>query len=382
LKNLTDREREESLLNDLEALYEVEVPNLPVPAVTSAPAASHSMRWRPVALAAAGLAGLALFLGAASPFGGSPTTVNAETILQKTAGVAANKALALPETSYHMVSKHEVFKDGALQATVMDSVNEVWYRDPEHQRSESRDGSGNVMFGTVQSGSDIWMYSTQDGETRAVHGNVDTLGFRTGVPANFGGADSLSDLLTLYSGGGCSSAKLAGEEKVAGRDTYVIEVKPTWETCPFKVVEERDGRVTVKGEAKLVEANSPNTGTAPAPQAQFVMIGGGKSDTTTKMWVDAETFINLRTETYEGGKLLFRHEVTEFATGIDIPDPVFRYTPPAGVEVVEATTPQQMKGVLSGEFGIVTFESGHGAGIGAGGEPAKVESFQIGRAAP
>jgi hypothetical protein len=107
------------------------------------------------------------------------------------------------------------------------------------------------------------------------------------------------------------------------------------------------------------------------------MIGGGKADSTTRMWVDAGTFINLKTETYGSGKLLFRYEVTEFETGIDIPDSVFTYTPPAGVEVVEATTPQQMKGVLSGESGIVTIEGGHGVGVGAGGEPVKVESFQV-----
>ena len=199
----------------------------------------------------------------------------------------------------------------------------------------------------MQSGSDIWMYSSQDGKTRAVHGNVDTLGFRTGVPANFGGADSLSELLSLYSGGGCSSAKLVGEEEVAGRDTYVIEVKPTWETCPFKVSEDANGRVTVKGEAKSVRrwvaVSSEDSAVRPGAEHQQVVGGRARADTTTKMWVDAETFINLQTESYSGGKLLFRYEVTEFETGIDIPDSVFAYDAAGGVEVIEATTPPEMK---------------------------------------
>lgn len=376
MNNPTNPDRDEALLNDLEALHNVSVPDLRMPAVPIPPDRQRRMHWRPAALTAAAIAGLALFAGGFSPFGGSPTEVSAETILQKTAGVAASNVLAAGNTSYHMVSRTESFWGDANRAGV-DSETEVWYRDAEHQRSENRNLDGDVHFGTVQSGSDIWMYSTVDGETRAVHGNVDNLGFRAGIPGDFG-ADSLADLLSLYSGGGCSSAKLAGEEEVAGRDTYVIEVRPTWETCPFKVVEENNGRLTVKGEVKTMSAGTPVSGEMQANGAQFVVAGGGKSNTSTRMWVDSETFINLRTETYAGDELLFRHEVTEFETGIDIPDAVFAYTPPAGVQVVEATNPQEMKGVLSRGIGIISIEGGGQAGS----EPVKIEAFEFAPAAP
>jgi hypothetical protein len=70
-----------------------------------------------------------------------------------------------------------------------------------------------------------------------------------------------------------------------------------------------------------------------------------------KFWVDAETFVTLKTESYADGELVFRYEVTELETGVDIPDSVFEYDPPAGVQVVEAATPQEMKGALSALYG-------------------------------
>ena len=370
MKNPINRSTDETLLTDLEALHNVHVPELRMPTVpANITPRRHLVPWRPAALAAAAIAGLALFAGGFSPFGGSPSEVNAETILQKTAGVANSNALA-STTSYHMVSRNESFWEGA-SFSVSDSENEVWYRDAEHQRSESRELDGRrAVQGTSQSGNDLWMYATVDGKTRAVHGDIDLLGFRTTNRNEFG-ADNLSELLALYSGGGCSSAKLVDEEEVADRDTYVIEVTPTLETCPFKVSSEFAQSGTVEGSAKApdakmesvtianAEVKSPNgtpantTGAAGDPavnKGSAAIVRSGKADVTTKMWVDAETFIMLKTESYSGGELLFRYEVTEFETGIDIPDSVFEYAPSAGVEVIEATSPADMKMALSDLF--------------------------------
>jgi hypothetical protein len=367
LNKQTNDDRDETLYTDLEALYDAPVPGLAMPAVAASTAAHRPIRWRPAALAAAAIAGLALFLGAASSFGGSPSEVSAETILQKTAGVAKNNVLASALTSYHMVSRHETFADGGA---TFDSVTEVWYGDAEHQRTETR-GLGSrsdEVSGNIQSGDDIWMYATVDGKTAAVHGNIDTLGFRTGVPVEFS-ANSLQELLELYSGGGCSSAKLVDEEQVAGRDAYVIEVTPTWDTCPMKVVREGDSAVAVETRVKVPEAKAGesgtvemtegsasgagvvNSGTVQGRKPDTAVIIGSKADMATKIWVDAETFVTLKTESYADGELVFRYEVTELETGVDIPDSVFEYDPPAGVQVVEAATPQEMKGALSALYG-------------------------------
>jgi hypothetical protein len=320
------------------------------------------MRWRPAALTAAALAGLAIFAGGLSPFGGGPEDVSAETILQKTAGVANSNALVSGATSYHLVSRNQSFWSGAERSTV-DTENEVWYLDSEHQRSESRElGKSNVLHGTSQSDNDLWMYATVDGKTRAVHGLVDVLGFRPGGVNEFG-ADNLSELLALYSGGGCSSATLVDEAEVAGRETYVIEVKPTWETCPFKVSGEDPTAISTGGPTKTsgvkVEAvivnnaemkpvNATAAGEPGSNKASLVVAG--KGNMSTKMWVDTETFITLKTEAYSGSGLVFRYEVTEFETGIDIPASVFEYDPPAGVSVIEASTPMEMKMALSELF--------------------------------
>ena len=126
MKNPTNQSNEQTLLNDLEALHNVAVPDLRMPAVP-APIASRrpTMRWRPAALTAAALAGLAIFAGGLSPFGGGPEDVSAETILQKTAGVANSNALVSGATSYHLVSRNQSFWSGAERSTV-DTGNEVW----------------------------------------------------------------------------------------------------------------------------------------------------------------------------------------------------------------------------------------------------------------
>jgi len=363
LKNPTNQSNEETLLNDLEALHNMAVPDLRMPDVPASVTPRRAvLRWRPAALAAATIAGLALFAGGLSPFGGGPEDVNAETILQKTAGVANSNALVSGATSYHMVSRNESFWGGSERST-LDTENEVWYRDAEHQRSESRElGKNDVLHGTSQSGNDLWMYASVDGRTKAVHGNVDVLGFRTGAVNEFG-ADNLSELLALYSGGGCALATLVDEEQVAGRDTYVIEVKPTWDTCPFKVSGEDPTANSTEGPAKTsgvkVEAvivtnaevkpvNATAAGEPGSNKASLVVAA--KDNMTTKMWVDTETFITLKTESYSGRGLVFRYEVTEFGTGIDIPDSVFEYDPPAGVEVIEARSPVDMKMALSDLF--------------------------------
>ena len=75
------------------------------------------------------MAGLALFAGGLSPFGGSPTAVSAETILAEDGRRRQQQRPGVPApTSYHMVSRQRELLGGAERA-VVDTENEVWYRD-------------------------------------------------------------------------------------------------------------------------------------------------------------------------------------------------------------------------------------------------------------
>jgi hypothetical protein len=353
-------------------------------------------RWRPVLIGATAAAGLALFLGGTSFLGGSTPEVSAQEVFQRTHAIAASNSLAASAQPFHMVSKTETYGPPGMEFAGADNVTETWYQDAKHQRTETRDEDGKLLFGQVQNGDDLWFYSSvagpqmavandpepdalEPGEVKAVHSSFAGMGFSTFGPADLG-VNSLAGLLEAYSGS-CASAQSVGEETVAGRSAYVIEVTQTPETCDLKPVITQDGNLTtikvdagsgtgvgavagvMVGSASVKDGEPGNA----AQDVQFQVV-----ETTTRMWVDKETFITLKTETQAEDGPLFRYEVIQLDLSPDFDASVFDYEPPEGVEVVEASSPEDIKLVLSG--GVAGTVSGGGI------EPAEpIEADSSGR---
>jgi hypothetical protein len=263
-----------------------------------------------------------------------------------------------------------------MEFATANNVTETWYQDAEHQRTETRDEDGALLFGQVQNGDDLWFYSSvagpqvtverspepgvvEPGEVRAVHSSFAGLGIAAFGPGDLG-VNSLAGLLEMYSGS-CASAQSIGEETVAGRSAYVIEVTQTPETCDLKPVITQDGNLTTikveggPGAGAFGAVTGATVGSANVkdgepgegmPEVEFQIL-----ETTTRMWVDEETFITLKTETQSEGGPLFRYEVTGFELDPDFDASVFDYEAPAGVEVIEAEGPSDIKLILSSGAG-------------------------------
>jgi outer membrane lipoprotein-sorting protein len=353
------------LSDDLQGVF-----HLPVPSVNFDPSAVRSTReasavrrrWRPALIAASAAAGLALFLVGPSLMGGSTQNVSAQEVLARTQGVAATNSLAENTQSYHMVATSEMFAPIGADSAAQDSTVETWYQDPQHQRSETYDADGRLVFGSAQYGDDLWFYSAtddvsagDDGSLRVVRTSNSAMGFTTLGPQDFG-ATSLSSLLDSYSNH-CATADKVGEETVAGRPTYVIEIKQTPETCDLKPVATQDGDKT----SVRMGGDESGAGMAPLTVSGEAKDGEKPSfqivETTTRIWVDQETFITLKSETDSDTGPMFRYEVTDFDLNPDFDPSAFNYEAPEGIDVVKVDAPQDVKMVLSGG------ESGTGIGV-------------------
>jgi outer membrane lipoprotein-sorting protein len=368
----------QKLRDDLETVYRLPVPLMhfdPVATPARASFMPEKRRWRPALVGAAAAAGLLLFLAGPSLFGGSPAEVSAQEVFQRTQAVAATNSPVASAQSYHMVATSELYGPPGMQTAGTNSTTETWYQDAGHQRSESYDESGRLVFGQSQDGDDLWFYSTVGGSTdpdqlRVVHSTDNQMGFSAFGPQDFG-VNSLNALLEMYSGN-CASAENIGEETIAGRPAYVIEVKQTPETCDIKSVITQDGDMTTvkvedpAGGAGVAGVMAGSVAVQAGEGAGISAGGAGPEpaeftfkivETTTRMWVDQETFITLKTETHSEDGLLFRYEVTQFEVSPDFDPSIFAYEPPAGVEVVEAEGPENIKIVLSGG-GVGIFSGG------------------------
>jgi hypothetical protein len=319
----------ETLLADLEALHAVEVPAIPL----LAPPAGHSSflrrHLRPLALAAAGAAALAVFFAAPSFSGGDKGTVSAETILRRTQGVAATTKLATVEQqSYHMLAETEVLTP---EQKAFKSRTETWYQDEGHVRIEEGTSPAQPLFGQTRNGDDFWIYGVFEGNsvpasgqgtTRAIHGPAGDLSFGK-LPSGLTGGSSLDALLAHLSAKDCFAATQTGQEHVAGRQAYVIEVRPTGDRCQGKY-DPGTGNPTSADRSKLAR------------------------DNLTRLWVDVATFVTLRSEFYAGDELLSRYTVLQFEVSPDFAPGTFTYQPPAGVHVIEVASLGEAKQVLAG----------------------------------
>jgi outer membrane lipoprotein-sorting protein len=238
-----------------------------------------------------------------------PTAVSAETILDRAQATASNRAEI---KTYHLKMI------GSRGGTTVDI--EVWYGGSTKQRSVNRPtGSGAAAVPsteTVFNGEHAWIILTENGRTRAVHTVGTDWNKPGGDPAKPG---SLTDVLASYtSEKSCLDARLDGETTVAGRPAYQIITAPKREGC--------DG---------------PSR--AEADDQKLAMLG------EMRIWVDKESFLLLKSETRDrSGAVLKRGEVTSIEFNVSIPDSVFTYTPPPGVQVREfiGATPDVVKRAL------------------------------------
>jgi hypothetical protein len=373
---------DQALRDDLAQLFRLPVPvmRFDVQAVPTT-AGSQPRRWRPGLFAGAAAAGLLLFVAGSSLLDGGAAEVSAEQIFERTkvvtAATAANNLPLGEQGAYHMVSRSETsFAGGGA------TVSETWYLDAEHQRSETRDAAtGRILWGSARDGDDLWMYAEVDGKLTAVHSTAGQMAFGFayggfGVP----GVTDLSDLLDSFASE-CSNATHAGEDVIAGRPVYVIDVTSKPDTCKFEAIRvtAAEGAIGEAAEAKIVPAGAVAAGgsvkvedanggpgaavsvngesfEASGGEVQGVAVVGGP----TRMWIDQETFMTLKSESNFGDAGSHTFEVTSLELGDEAAGGV-RFGPPEGAEIVEADSPEDANVVLknlfrSGSVGTVEYK--------------------------
>ena len=308
MKNFRD---EDGLIElDLSWLYNADVPNLRFdPAHSPAVAVSSRLfgRYRRGAVVAAGVAAALLaVLVAPSFWGGEAQRVSADQVFERASAAAENRVPADEAQSYHMVSTSEI--DDRSQSF----TTETWYGGKGRYRVENG-GPDGYAFGQVVNGEDAWIYHTLDGVTRAAHGPAAALGADI-TGESLTGQQSLADVMAPY-GKNCQTAELLGEGAIAGRPVYEIEVTPDAAACDSF----EDG----------VKAAS---------------LAGSR----LRLWVDQETFLTLQMEQRDpDGTVSYRQTASEFAVSPDMPESIFTYEAPEGVEIVEADDISEAKDAIS-----------------------------------
>ncbi len=286
--------RREALEQELEAAFCVDIPALRLEdalARRAAPVAGHR-RAGSVAGAGALAAGLVAAVAFLPGYLGGAETVSAQELVNRS---AAASALRVTETNYHMVTVH--------RSAGNESVTESWYGGPDRNRNESRStfATGETSFsGTAILGDEYWMYNDDDGPLRVAHG---PRLFELGVPRT----PSLADHIQAWTDDNCFSAEVTGEEQVAGRTAHVVTILATPETCPYE----------------------------PKPLKKATL------------WIDAENDMALKMQ-HEGDRPEDNSsfELRLFETFESLPDSAFVYTPPAGTQVIEFTTREELKGAF------------------------------------
>ena len=251
----------------------------------------------------ASAAALALALVGTNTWWTQPTSVSAETILDRAQATANDLA---DIRTYHL--KMTQLRGG----TTVDT--EVWYgvstkQRTIHRRVNQPGGPAVVMSESIFNGEHTWIILNDNGQTWAVH----TIGTDWKKPGDDPSrASSLSDVLTRYaSEKSCLNARQDGEATIAGRPAHVIVTTPKPEGCDASKTGPADQR-TKADERKLATLGE------------------------TRVWVDKQSFLLLKSETRDAsGAVIERGEVTSIEYNVNLPDSTFTYTPPAGVHVRE-----------------------------------------------
>jgi hypothetical protein len=283
------------LAADLFRYYAVPVPELAFAVPQPAPSQAHVRRRWTRALVAAGAAAMVVAAVVVMPavWGGGTHDVSAQEIYNRATDAVTNTNIAAGSPSYHLVASSSAGQGGAQVAT----RQETWFTDAAHVRNESSGTDG--VSKVVVNGDGGLRAVTIDADGRVADADSGDASF----PRSAG---SLGEFLAARDET-CQAASADGEGTVAGRTAYVI---------------------TVSGpgchDAKLAAAG-PMTG-------------------SLKMWVDKQTFIPLRAESYDAnGVVAYHYEVARLDVGVSIPPKMYTGVTPVGVAATDGTGPGDAK---------------------------------------
>ncbi len=293
---------------------------------------------------AAGFAALVVLLAAAlalTTWLNKPRPASAQKIIQKAqaslqspaAGGVQSYVLSETQRSAPLNPRTSGLSQ-AERTQVVQSQTQRWYQVPNRWRTEyavtTLDAQGKVLnsvsFAQISDGADVWQYSPADGTVTINRLEPSMSGMAAMAP--FGeNVQNLSDLFQRAST--CYDAKVTGDARVAGRETYVIDMGPS--LCPSASAPEMNG--------KLV------------------------------LWVDKETFFVLKQEEYstQGDTVVMSSEVQQVQYNTPIDPGQFTFTPPSGAKVQDmrpkptpsASQYQAQLGQLAGQLGFPLFAPGY-----------------------
>lgn len=261
--------------------------------------------WPLVGLAAA--AALLLALVGVTLWASRPQPVSAQEILDRAHATATDVEVA-GVRSFEMVET-TVYRgiwttvgQTTPRAEETRSERHVWFKAPNHWRYEvtlppsSGQRPAPMRRVTVADGQTVWTY---DSEQNVAQITADELGGpgKGGIwlYGNLNGQSDVALADILKEVRNCYDPIVAGEDLVAGRQTYVVNLGAT--KCPS---------------ASAAETNGPQT-----------------------IWVDKETFFVLRSEIRDasGQRVISANEVTNIRYDVDLSDEVFTFSPPPGALV-------------------------------------------------
>ncbi|MGI8688393.1 MAG: hypothetical protein ACR2M3_07415 [Thermomicrobiales bacterium] len=235
---------------------------------------------------------------------GRPQPVNAQQVLEKAFTASANLS-ATSVHNYHIIREEstdiKIPSGNGVPDFVVTTTVERWVEIPSRYRtvSTTRDSKGELTI--LDAGSDsttAWQYENRNGkESLDQHPASLNPSLQIEPPLKPPGMmpvtkDTLQQVLEQVNK--CWNPKLLGEETVAGRLTYKLDVGPTM--CSFKVGQ-----------------------SAPDPSEQWA---------SHLLWIDKQTFITLKEEAISpDGRTTMRSEVSQVQYNITMSNDVFVYRP-------------------------------------------------------
>jgi outer membrane lipoprotein-sorting protein len=292
----------------------------------------HRRLWLGVAAAVV----LALVVGAASPLWSHPNRADAQTILSQ-AQASADGPVAVH--TYHLLMTEQAGAKG--NATI---TTEIWYAGSQRQRHDVQiTGAAGALLASTQdvfNGAEVWLASTDAGQTQVVHTVGTSWNAMDDDPAR---QRSLTDVLARYGNDKtCMDPQLQGEATVAGQTAYVIVLTPKSGSGAADCVSDaRPGSVPVASKARQAEeaAAKASKQAGQKPDLEGTVLADRPPEPARiTVWVDKLSLLPLRTEVRDAsGNLLDRSEVTSVEYNVAIPATVFVYTVPAGAGVTNFT---------------------------------------------
>lgn len=246
-----------------------------------------------------------------------PQSVSAQVVLRRMEAALTDPA-AMKVTSFHFtetITYPPFFHFPTVQGSPESAVNlpalsgqqEIWLAPSHHLRSE---GSNLASDGTVQQylsvsdGATTWMATIDGSGTHVLVNTVSSSAPDWDFSTFFGGSvANLTQLVDQVRTSGCRTVDLRGQEMIAGRSAYIVDIgantcgaHPTIAPSSFGIFDTFDGRQV--------------------------------------LWVDAETFFPLKMQQYgPNGTAGLGYTMTSIAYNPTLPDGLFTYIPPPGAEV-------------------------------------------------